>query len=149
MPTSLHFRTDNDTSSDAKLTISGTKYQTFGQKLLPTADKLWSRGHSTGEPGIAKTALAARVTQRYPAPAAHFCIARQADTIEPMGFVRRLSHTLGAIPGFAAQMVRENDITVNAEIRASTIFGTDDARLYSAWQRRSRGRWRAPGAASP
>ena len=49
MPTSPHFRTDNDTTHDANLTIAAAKCRTFGQKLIPVADKLWSRGQSLWE----------------------------------------------------------------------------------------------------
>jgi hypothetical protein len=44
MPTSPHFRTIYAASSASNLTITSSKCRTFGQKLRPTADKLWSRG---------------------------------------------------------------------------------------------------------
>jgi hypothetical protein len=44
----------------------------------------------TGEPGIGKTAIAARLTQIRDLAAHHFCIARQANTIAPYDFVNSL-----------------------------------------------------------
>jgi len=44
-----------------------------------------------GEPGIGKSAIAARLTQVRNLAAYHFCIARQVDTTDPLTFVRSLS----------------------------------------------------------
>ena len=53
MPTSPHFRTDNDTSSDANLTTTSLKCKTFGQKLMTAADELSSRGQHAPSPADA------------------------------------------------------------------------------------------------
>jgi len=45
----------------------------------------------TGEPGVGKSAIAARLTQVRKLAAYHFCIARQIDTIDSLTFVRSLS----------------------------------------------------------
>jgi hypothetical protein len=45
----------------------------------------------TGEPGIGKSAIAARLTQVRDLAAYHFCIARQAPTTDARTFVRSLS----------------------------------------------------------
>jgi hypothetical protein len=49
----------------------------------------------TGEPGIGKTAIATRLTQIRDLAGFHFCIARQADTIDPLNFTRSLSRIIG------------------------------------------------------
>lgn len=50
----------------------------------------------SGEPGIGKTAIAARPTQIRELAACDFCIARQADTVDSLDFACSLSHKLTA-----------------------------------------------------
>ncbi len=70
----------------------------------------------TGEPGIGKTALAGRLTQIRSLDATHFCITRQADTIDPLNFVRSISHQLTRIEGFAQNILKEKDVQINVHI---------------------------------
>ncbi|HUX76475.1 MAG TPA: hypothetical protein VMY40_07555 [Anaerolineae bacterium] len=68
----------------------------------------------TGEPGIGKTAIAARLTQVRDPAAVHFCIARQADTVDPLNFSRSLSHQLTQIDGFAQEILRDSGVRLEA-----------------------------------
>ena len=70
----------------------------------------------TGEPGIGKTALAGRLTQIRQFDATHFCIARQADTIDPLNFVRSISHQLIRIEGFAQSILKEKNVQIDVHI---------------------------------
>jgi hypothetical protein len=81
----------------------------------------------TGEPGIGKTAIAARLTQIRDLAACHFCIARQADTIDPLNFARFLSHQLTHIDDFAQNLLEEQgthvDVTINLRENYGQIIG--------------------------
>jgi hypothetical protein len=77
----------------------------------------------TGEPGIGKTAIAARLTQIRDLAACHFCIARQADTIDPLNFARFLSHQLTRIDGFAQDILEEQGIHVDVTINVRENYG--------------------------
>jgi WD40 repeat protein len=77
----------------------------------------------TGEPGIGKTAIAARLTQIRDLDAYHFCIARQADTIDPLDFTRALSHQLAAIDGFAIRLLEEQGVQVDARVNVRHNYG--------------------------
>jgi hypothetical protein len=68
----------------------------------------------TGEPGIGKTAIAARLAQVRDLAAVHFCIARQADTIDPLNFSRSLSHQLTRIDGFAQGILKDSGVRIQA-----------------------------------
>ncbi|MEZ4730266.1 MAG: hypothetical protein R3E79_24310 [Caldilineaceae bacterium] len=72
----------------------------------------------TGEPGIGKTAIAARLTQIRQVDAVHFCIARQAETIEPLRFTRGLAEQLARIEGFAQELLAEHGmkLTIRQEV---------------------------------
>lgn len=70
----------------------------------------------TGEPGIGKTALAGRLTQIREFDAIHFCIARQADTIDPLNFVRSISLQLTRIEGFAQNILKEKNVKIDVHI---------------------------------
>src|SRR5690242_14696041 len=61
----------------------------------------------TGEPGAGKTATAARLTQIRDVAACHFCIARQANTIDPLNFARSISQQLSKIEGFTQKILDE------------------------------------------
>jgi WD40 repeat protein len=73
----------------------------------------------TGEPGVGKSALAARVVQTRSATAYHFCIARSADTTDPLNFARSLAGQLARIEGFARVLLKEKfeAITLQQEIQ--------------------------------
>ncbi|MBN1488076.1 MAG: hypothetical protein JW981_10570 [Anaerolineae bacterium] len=68
----------------------------------------------TGEPGIGKTAIAARLMQVHHINAHHFCIARQVDTIDPLDFARTISHQLTTIDAFAINLLEEQGIHIDA-----------------------------------
>lgn len=79
-----------------------------------------------GEPGIGKTAIAARLTQLCQVAAKHFCIARQADTLDPIYFTYSLSQQLSQLDDFP-QALEEGgfhaDIRINVETNYGQIVG--------------------------
>jgi hypothetical protein len=77
----------------------------------------------TGEPGIGKTSIAARLTQIYDLAATHFCIARQADTIDPLNFARSLSHQFTRIDGFAEGILEDSNIHLEARQSVQEAYG--------------------------
>ncbi|MFL7790770.1 MAG: PQQ-binding-like beta-propeller repeat protein [Anaerolineae bacterium] len=77
----------------------------------------------TGEPGIGKTAIAARLTQVRALDAYHFCIARQADTIDPLNFARSISRQFTCIDGFARGILEEQGIYVDVTINVRENYG--------------------------
>jgi hypothetical protein len=77
----------------------------------------------TGEPGIGKTAIAARLTQIRDLAAFHFCIARQADTIDPLLFARSLSQQLCRIDGFVHGILKEGNVQVEARQTIGEVSG--------------------------
>jgi hypothetical protein len=77
----------------------------------------------TGEPGIGKTAIAARLTQIHELAAIHFCVARQADTIDPLNFARSLSQQLCHIDGFAQGILKEGNVQVEAQQTIGEVSG--------------------------
>jgi hypothetical protein len=78
----------------------------------------------TGEPGIGKTAIAGRLTQIHDIAAAHFCIARQADTIDPVLFARSISQQLCSIDGFAARILKDSKIDLKTSQKIQANYGT-------------------------
>ena len=72
-----------------------------------------------GEPGIGKSAIAARLAARPDCAAVHFCTSRDADSLKPLAFIANLVVALSArVEGFAARVearhpeeLRENDVT--------------------------------------
>jgi len=77
----------------------------------------------TGEPGVGKTAIAARLTQIRDLTATHFCIARQADTIDPLNFARSLSHQLTRSDDFACCILEEQRIHVEVHVNVRENYG--------------------------
>jgi hypothetical protein len=71
----------------------------------------------TGEPGVGKSAIAARLTQVRKLAAYHFCIARQSDTIDPLVFVRSLASQLAKIPQFALSVLEEAGVEITQNVR--------------------------------
>src|SRR5262252_7010256 len=60
----------------------------------------------SGAPGCGKSAIAARFVQTCPQVAAfHFCLTRNAPTVDPVMFVRSLSNQLCRFDGFSAQIL--------------------------------------------
>ena len=78
----------------------------------------------TGEPGIGKTAIAGRLSQIRDIAASHFCIARQADTIDPVLFARSISQQLCRIDGFAARILNDSNIDLKSSQKIQTNYGT-------------------------
>lgn len=78
----------------------------------------------TGEPGIGKSAIAARLTQlRDDIGAYHFCIARRADTIDPLNFGRSLAQQLARFGGFARAILHESNTVVMTDIDVRENYG--------------------------
>jgi hypothetical protein len=77
----------------------------------------------TGEPGIGKTAIAAQLTQIRDLNAHHFCIARRADTIDPLEFARSTSQQLTRIDGFAQGILQDSGVHVNAQQKIHEVHG--------------------------
>ncbi len=77
----------------------------------------------SGEPGSGKTAIATRFTQIRDLDAYHFCIARQADTIDPLNFARSLSLQLARIDGFARGILEDQGIHVDVRINVQKNYG--------------------------
>ena len=82
----------------------------------------------TGEPGIGKSAVAARLTQlRSDIAAHHFCVAGRNSTITPGTVLRSLAAQLGTnLPnyGFAlANTAKPERLAVNVHIHAQTMTG--------------------------
>ena len=67
----------------------------------------------TGEPGIGKTAIAARLAQTRDLAAVHFCIKRHVDTIDPFNFVSSCSHQFNHIDGFTIGILEEQGYTMD------------------------------------
>jgi hypothetical protein len=77
----------------------------------------------TGEPGIGKTAIAARLTQIRELTASHFCIARQADTLDPLNFARSISAQLARVDEFARCLLAEKGVHVEVKIDVQENYG--------------------------
>ena len=77
----------------------------------------------TGVPGIGKTAIAARLTQVRDLAAYHFCIARRADTIDPFLFARSISQQLCRFDGFAAGILKDTNINLQAVQNIQANYG--------------------------
>ena len=77
----------------------------------------------TGEPGIGKTAIAASLTQIRDLAAVHFCITRRADTIDPLNFVRSLSHQLTRLDQFAQCVLKEQGVYVDVSVDVRENYG--------------------------
>ncbi len=80
----------------------------------------------TGEPGVGKSAIAARLTQlRQDIAAYHFCIAGRSDTIEPNNVLLSLAAQLiDYFPDYAealANTIKPLRLSVNVEITIETI----------------------------
>lgn len=76
-----------------------------------------------GEPGIGKTAIARALVARGDLSAAHFCIARHADTIAPAAFARGLSRQLSALPAFRAALIDRTAFGVSGTAIAGRADG--------------------------
>jgi len=77
----------------------------------------------TGEPGIGKTAIAARLTQIRDLAAVHFCIAHQANTVDPLDFARSLSHQLMHLDCFAQCLLEDQGVRVDVSINVQENYG--------------------------
>lgn len=77
----------------------------------------------TGEPGIGKTAIAARLTQVRQLAAYHFCMARQAQTLDPLTFARSVSEQLARVDEFARCLLAEKGMHVEVKIEVQENYG--------------------------
>lgn len=77
----------------------------------------------TGEPGIGKTSIAARLTQIHRVGAFHFCINRKADTINPFLFARSISQQLCSFDGFAAGILKDGNINLSSVQNIQANYG--------------------------
>jgi WD40 repeat protein len=99
--------------------------------VFEEVDKWVRRGNGrffilTGEPGVGKSAIAARLTQvRDDVIAHHFCIAGRTGTVRPATALRSLAAQLGDnLPGYGkalAGTVSPIHLSVNVEINAETM----------------------------
>lgn len=78
----------------------------------------------TGEPGIGKTAIAARLTQTRDISAYHFCDSHRAETVDPLSFACNLADQLMNRDDFALSFLRSHDIHVEAEQNIKSNCGT-------------------------
>lgn len=77
----------------------------------------------TGEPGIGKTAIAAKLTQIRDITATHFCVARQGDTIDPLNFTRSISHQLTQIEDFALGILEDKGLHIDIHVDIRMNYG--------------------------
>jgi hypothetical protein len=77
----------------------------------------------TGAPGVGKSAIAARLTQLRDLAAYHFCIARDAETIDPALFAQSLSHQLCGIDGFARGILKDSNIDLKTTQNVQANYG--------------------------
>jgi hypothetical protein len=83
-----------------------------------------------GQPGIGKSAFAARLVQLGKANAYHFCVAREGGSLEPIAFVRSLGEQLArGVPGFGEHIINQApmkkiDVTQEIkELKGGTVYG--------------------------
>jgi hypothetical protein len=75
-----------------------------------------------GEPGIGKSAVAARLRQVRPVHACHFCVWSEGGTLDPVAFARSLSHQLtAALPGLGDCLVEQLPASFKVRIDAGQI----------------------------
>src|SRR5438270_2192499 len=119
----------------------------IGREWIFTEIENWLRNKQerffilTGEPGIGKSAIAARLIQRSVyAVAYHFCIAGRNSTVTPSVFLRSLAAQLGKLlPGYGEALANTIDpihlsIQVNIDVRTMTggqITGVIINHLYA------------------
>ena len=77
----------------------------------------------TGEPGIGKTAIAARLTQIRKVEAFHFCRPYHEDTINPVEFVRSISDQLTWIDSFAEGILDDRDLNIVGHTNIRRNYG--------------------------
>lgn len=76
-----------------------------------------------GEPGIGKTVIAEALVARGGLAASHFCIARRADTVDPLAFVHSLLQQLLNIPGFGDAVADIQGMSVTGQATATANYG--------------------------
>lgn len=77
----------------------------------------------TGEPGVGKSAMAARLTQVRKLAAYHFCIARDVKTIDPVLFTRSIAFQLCQIDAFAQEVLKESKVDLNIVQNVQENYG--------------------------
>ena len=86
----------------------------------------------TGEPGVGKSAVAARLVQsRDDVVAHHFCVAGRASTVTPKTVLRSLAAQLsGSLPGYGlalANSINPSRLSIQVRIDAETMTGGEIA----------------------
>jgi len=76
-----------------------------------------------GPPGVGKSALAAHVVLHLGASAAHFCIARQRDTLDPLLFTTSIAQQLANLPGFLSNVARAYGFSFDVDITVQNNYG--------------------------
>lgn len=76
-----------------------------------------------GEPGIGKTSLAKHLVAQSNLSASHFCIARRADTLDPLAFAQSLSRQLSTLPGFREAITTRRSVDVVGYASANVNLG--------------------------
>ncbi|MBN1487827.1 MAG: ATP-binding protein [Anaerolineae bacterium] len=77
----------------------------------------------TGEPGIGKTAIAARLTKIRHLDAHHFCIARNSQTVDPLNFACSISQQLMSIEGFTQGILQDSNVYIDAQQNIRELSG--------------------------
>ncbi len=77
----------------------------------------------TGEPGIGKSAIAARLTQIRELDACHFCIAHDTSTVDPIQFAHSISKQLSSLPGFTNSIIRDLNLTIDIHQDIEQVYG--------------------------
>jgi WD40 repeat protein len=106
-----------------------TEYFTGRQWVFDAIDKWLIQSDAprffiiTGEPGIGKSAIAAQLSKNSNVAAIHFCRTRQADTIDPLNFIKGVSIQLTRISGFSEQLLNHESINLNIDVKISKNYG--------------------------
>ena len=86
-----------------------------------------------GEPGIGKSAIATQLSKIRKLAASHFCIARQADTIDSLGFAYSIAQQLCKLPEYAQHILEEQNIHIDIYVQENygQIIGAQIANLVN------------------
>lgn len=85
----------------------------------------------TGEPGIGKSTVAARLTQVRTIHAHHFCMARGGGTLDPIAFVHSLNQQLAHnLPDFGQHVVEQDRVRIDVDIDIGEMRGGEVHGVY-------------------
>jgi hypothetical protein len=100
----------------------------FGREwLLDKVNEFIQQGRDqylliSGEAGIGKSAFAAHLVQRGVVQGYHFCQAREASTLDPMDFVRSITHQLAQhLPDFGRHIAEQEPVRINVTIDVGQV----------------------------